>query len=433
MKNAYIDKSRYKEIILHCDQNYSYFFGYYDRTPWSLGGDKILTHRTTSKKTYIEQGDLLELGYFEVIGDFPSYNVISKLNVCNWQQGSMPAWIKSRYSVSDHVIFNDLVGDVYAAQIMTTEGELIRSFDYPLSDLSYDGSFYLSISSSRLYFTRRAYSYEGEHDNRWNDDVVENDGLRIVEIESGKSDFLVKTKDLVDDLVESMTEAKHWIDHPLFSPDSKNILFYHRWLTKKGTFFTRLYSYNIQNKSFFLYPDSGMYSHATWQDNDCFLVFGRGKSSDPRLKKDAGYIYKGLLNIGLFGYKFLKNLSYIKKFRKKVLKDNYLLFRLKEENPRVIDTSPFLNLDGHPSFCPANKEVFITDTYPDSEDMRALYTKNISSGEVALVGNFPVPAGHNDSSPDRCDLHPRWDRSGRYISIDSMHDGIRKQHVFCCQ
>jgi len=65
--------------------------------------------------------------------------------------------------------------------------------------------------------------------------------------------------------------------------------------------------------------------------------------------------------------------------------------------------------------------------------MRALYTKNISSGEVALVGNFPVPAGHNDSSPDRCDLHPRWDRSGRYISIDSMHNGIRKQHVFCCQ
>jgi hypothetical protein len=42
------------------------------------------------------------------------------------------------------------------------------------------------------------------------------------------------------------------------------------------------------------------------------------------------------------------------------------------------------------------------------------------------IGRFDSP-GVARGGPMRCDLHPRWNRSGDKVSLDSTHEGGRRQ------
>ena len=35
-----------------------------------------------------------------------------------------------------------------------------------------------------------------------------------------------------------------------------------------------------------------------------------------------------------------------------------------------------------------------------------------------------------DHSAIRCDLHPKWSADGRYVSVDTMHDGVRSIYLY---
>ena len=67
------------------------------------------------------------------------------------------------------------------------------------------------------------------------------------------------------------------------------------------------------------------------------------------------------------------------------------------------------------------------DSYPDKENYRHLYLYNLKLKKGIELGryySFPHISGDI-----RCDLHPRWNRSGTAISFDSIHEGQR--HIYC--
>ena len=70
----------------------------------------------------------------------------------------------------------------------------------------------------------------------------------------------------------------------------------------------------------------------------------------------------------------------------------------------------------------------LSDTYPDDEtNERILFLYNMESGLRYDIGSFY--ANPNLGKINRCDLHPRWDKSGTKVCIDSVHENERQMYI----
>ncbi len=90
-----------------------------------------------------------------------------------------------------------------------------------------------------------------------------------------------------------------------------------------------------------------------------------------------------------------------------------------------------LQRDGHCSFGPDTSRMLL-DTFPDSNGMQDLLVFDCETGIVAERGRFYMPPEYgwrNQGGDLRCDLHPCWDREGRRVCFDSMHEGRRAVYV----
>lgn len=90
--------------------------------------------------------------------------------------------------------------------------------------------------------------------------------------------------------------------------------------------------------------------------------------------------------------------------------------------PEVIDRQFFLQ-DGHCSYSP-DRQWILYDSYPDSEQFRHLYLYDLTQSKGMRLGSYFSPSV--SITDIRCDLHPRWNRSGTAISFDCMHEGRRE-------
>ena len=86
----------------------------------------------------------------------------------------------------------------------------------------------------------------------------------------------------------------------------------------------------------------------------------------------------------------------------------------------------WFNSDGHCSFSPDRRWV-LTDTYPHKEPFRRLVLYRWPDGPRVDIGRFFSPPELDGEI--RCDLHPRWNRDGRQVCIDSAHEGVRQMYV----
>jgi hypothetical protein len=108
--------------------------------------------------------------------------------------------------------------------------------------------------------------------------------------------------------------------------------------------------------------------------------------------------------------------------------DSYILFKDLTNKKRRI-ANGVLNKDGHPSFCPTDRSRFITDTYPSKEVACDLIEFDMKDDSVKHLAKLKSIEEY-DESPLRCDLHPKWSFCGKYVSVDTMNDGVRGIYLY---
>ncbi len=86
-----------------------------------------------------------------------------------------------------------------------------------------------------------------------------------------------------------------------------------------------------------------------------------------------------------------------------------------------------LEQDGHPMYS-ADRRWILTDTYPDDHSHeRILLLFDVITGTRYDIGNFYADPGLGKIA--RCDLHPRWNRDGTMVCIDSVHEDQRQMYL----
>jgi hypothetical protein len=158
------------------------------------------------------------------------------------------------------------------------------------------------------------------------------------------------------------------------------------------------------------------------------LKWGRNRQAINWIRKSpilSNPLLRGMLRI-------VRNLK--PGLRQSVLGDRY--FVMTDKTERAVDMGAgVLTTDGHPSISPDGEWV-ITDTYALDDHIRQLILYHLETNrriDVAALYSLPDNKNGVDDGGDitemRSDLHPRWNRSGTQVCIDSVHEGTKQVYV----
>ena len=356
------------------------FFGYYDKSPWDKNNKKILTLKVPFSHKHPIHGEEAIIGYSNGQNNF---NKITTTKTWNLQQGCMLQWLGPDFK--EKIIYNDLYKNKYVSKIYNLKNKNTKIIDFPIYTINKKGTYALSINFSRLNRLRKGYGYNNLKDLTKGIKHPDNDGIWLLDIENNNKKLIISFNDIfIFENNEKMENSEHRFNHLDFNPSGNRFSFIHRWTYNNETH-SRLLTADINGENIYCLSDNKMVSHTCWKNNNQLLAWARNENN----------------------------------------KDQYQLFEDRTENKKIIGKN-ILNEDGHPSYSP-DRRYILTDTYPDRKRFRKLIIYDTKTKEKYILGKFF--ASFKYINENRCDLHPRWSRDGKYISFDSVHKKKRKQYI----
>ena len=360
---------------LQPEKSFSGFFGYYDKTPWSLDGDGFLYHCCHDDQT---------VGLVLDTGREGAARILDQTVAWNWQQGAMLQWIPGENAV----IYNTVEAGRLVAKVVWPDAERAHICAMPVQALHPKGYEALTLNYRRLFALRPEYGYSVNVSNFQSDLRMEQDGIWHYDLYGGNPRLIISLSSLA--LIQprpEMAVSRHKVNHIMYSPSGKRFVFMHRWLGTKGKY-SRLYvADHPDGENLKVLLDQRLISHYTWRDDEHLLVYGR--------MREEG--------------------------------DRYYLIDVKTGERQVVGKGILDKYgDGHPSYSP-DRRYILTDTYPDKARMRRLLLFDTQTESLEELAGFFAPWGFD--GPVRVDLYPRWSPCGTRISFDSAHEGIRKTYI----
>lgn len=312
---------------------------------------------------------------------------LTQTRAWNFQQGCMAHWLAT--SPDSLIIFNDFREGKYVSVIMNVHTRKeIKIIPHPVSAVSPSGKEALSLNFSRLRLTRPDYGYGGGGQDAKEDiQLPPDDGLFIVDLETGESRLLVSLEQ-VKDLIPPLAEGSiAWFNHTLFSRKGSKIF----WLSRQMDNNTRITTSLTVNRDGTdlrrCFPDNWAGSHFDWLNDDELMITANWEG------KQYAHV---LFTVGKQDYKRLGN--------------------------------GLLDYDGHGTFSP-DQRWMVTDSYP-SGGMREqkIYLMDMKTEAVLPLGRYVQPPEFTGFW--RCDIHCRWSPSGKMIGFNSTHTGSRQVYIF---
>ena len=343
------------------------FCGYYDLDP--LKGDLLLVHVVDVNS---EVGNSpADLGVFNIVNG--KYENFSSTMAWCWQQGSRLRWSNRE---ENEVYFNDYDEGGYCCKMFNIEKRrVIKKWDVPLYDISTDEKTGISVDFERLQKLRPGYGYNNERNFKIIEKAPKDDGLVLVDLETNERKLLISLRDLAIQGGDNEFIYNHYINHVSFSPDSRQVMFFHIWDERHSSFDwkTNLCIYDLRKKNCKVIEVMAVVSHYAWVNNNEIII--------------TCYTEIG--------------------------PEEYRLYDIKGGTYRLLKNKR-LNSDGHPTMCGPMR--FFSDTYPDRLSYQRLFWFDMETNESKEVKKFY--ADDKMTGEKRCDLHPKYNNSG-VIFVDS--------------
>lgn len=422
-------------------------FGFHDISAWNAKNDRILVIETNDIKTPPSHTIEYPLYYVDNNGEA---NQFGSTKTFNYPQGARQQWIGD----TNKVIVNDLEeGKVISKIYDTDDCKEIDSFPHSTHVITDKGDAF-GLDYARL-FSLGAYGYSGATDSTSGDDTPEKSGIVWHNIHTKESKIILSVKEVANYELAPSKGHSHYITHLVLSPNQKRIAFLHRYKLSDGGETTRLCTVGIDGTDLRCLI-TGFLSHFDWKDDEHVMIWGRIGSNVEKLRESKLYqlIPPKTLQFAKAVVKKIKGKSIKSSSTKSLF--SWLLVKdcFESEVVRVAEES--ITEDGHPMFCPTNRDWMVCDNYPNKEGDRVLFLYQHSTDKRIGLGTFrrlfekpdmkesmEILKNTNQRMIDafgwdqlaftrsglHCDLHPRWSRDGKKIAFDSIHEGTRQVYI----
>ena len=423
-----------------------HFFGFHDLPAWNFMGDRILSLEVDIINRPPFPHEQAGLGYVTQEGRFLR---LGSTCAFNFPQGARSQWVgKTNQFIVNNIRENKWASDVYD----TSTNKIVSSYPFACHHLNKNGDLAYSINYARL-FRLGAYGYPGIIDNTRFDPLPPNDGIWVGDLNSRRKELLVSIEAVADapEKITNKSFGHHYLTHLLLNPSNNRLAFLHRYPLPDGGEITRLMTIGIDGNDIRCLA-TGYLSHFDWKDDNTIFIFGRVNSNLESLRSNRLLSLPYISMFSKAGKKIVKGLIKHQIFAN----TGFILVKDSGDNVYNRIADGVLTEDGHPMFCPSNRNWIITDTYPDKDGIRILMLYNFPLNKKIDLGHFKMITEKPDLSDSdkyfsgvdpkilkgiqeqnlaftrsglHCDLHPRWDMQGTKIAFDSIHDGSRQIYM----
>jgi hypothetical protein len=297
------------------------------------------------------------------------------------------------------IVLNDLDADAgcFHPVILDVATGARRDVPAPvgIGAVSPDGSQALGLDYARLHTQRPVVGYAGARDRTAGVLCPDDDGVWRIDLRTGATDLVLSHAAAlaVVPAPPLAHERPVFFNHTLYNPSGERFLVFLRYFDDRGALDSAVFTARVGGAGLrCIVPWGNHPSHFDWFSAEEVMITVAHPNGGRRYllirdTTEAGWEAARLLGDPAHGV---------------------------------------LSTEGHPTFSP-DRGRFAFDGPAGRDGTRPLRLFDMASGQETVMDRFyAAPKFKGDV---RCDLHPRWNRSGTQVSVDSVHPGDRQVYV----
>lgn len=398
-------------IVGSTNTHFDFSVGYHDIRPFNSQNENlILLHKYPKNLTNYEEKIKIDICLWNYISK--DLSIIDSSYAWSWEQGSRLQWLNQC-----EAIYNVNYDDKFKSCIYNIETKEKKILDFPIYSYSSITKKFLYIDYTRLWHYWKSYGYHSKSSTKLKD--IDSDGVFLSDF-NNNIELLLSIKDAIKLCGLEKIDSPIFLAHPTFNPDGNKCVSLLRFINKSGNLISYLICTDLNLKKNKIISRERV-SHFEWITNDKIVVWSRILNNKLQSIRNNDFLEKFII---VTLKKIINKLN--PNIKKKLLNTHYHLIDINNNNHKVLDKQN-LTEDGHPQISTDNKYL-ITDTYPNKEGFQKLLLYNIKKDKTLELGFFKS-SEYLKENKVKYDLHPRWSKSGKLISIDSSHEGNRQSYI----
>ncbi len=368
-----------------------HFFGYYGITPWNRAGTAMVCLESDFQDHLPKPHEKASIGLVDPASG--KFRPVAETHAWNLQQGTMLHW--NPLNPDTEILYNDRRGKKIISVILDITTGRKREMPRAINGVSRSGRYAVCLDYGRLRRMRPVVGYVGAEDPNPTVAHPDNDGVFVMDLATGETRLIVSIGEVYRRLVKrhpELQERHMWFNHTVVNKNDTRLFFLARCWTPPP-------KVDLESAMFTIGLDgSGLRE---------VVPFGRGVSH----------------------FEWRNNTQIIATFRMDGPHKEHVMFTDGKSDYEVIGKD-FFKGDGHCSVAP-DQNWMVTDGAHASKLEKSLLIYNLAEKHGVELGRFPMGEKKYFTGDVRCDLHPRWNRTGDQICIDALElaNWTRQLHV----